>query len=93
MTRIRQSVPTEGMSAKYLTGHWRYVMPDFDRPGHSIIETILESSQAVRPDAVNVPSAGSNPASPANSTVHHRVPDQNTNRESGVSHERTEHRT
>lgn len=38
MTRIRQSVPTEGIAEKYLTGHWRYVMPDFERPDHSIIE-------------------------------------------------------
>ena len=42
MTRIRQSVPTEGMAEKYLTGQWRYVMPDFARPGCSIIESTFD---------------------------------------------------
>jgi hypothetical protein len=37
--KIRKSVPTEGLAEKYLTGSWRYVMPDFDRPDHSIIES------------------------------------------------------
>lgn len=37
--KIRQSVPTKGMAEKYLTGNWRYVMPDFDNHDHSIIES------------------------------------------------------
>lgn len=45
MTTIRKSVPTEGMAEKYLTGHWRYVMPDFDKPGNSIIEQNLECNR------------------------------------------------
>lgn len=45
--KIRQSVPTKGMAEKYLTGNWRYVMPDFDRKDFSIIEAIFDSSNRV----------------------------------------------
>lgn len=34
----RRSVPTTGMTAIWLAAGWLYVMPDFDRPNHSIIE-------------------------------------------------------
>lgn len=40
--KIRKSVPTKGLAEKYLTGSWRYVMPDFDRTDHSIIESTFE---------------------------------------------------
>ena len=36
---IRKSVPTKGVSEWWLVG-WLYVMPDFDRPDHSVIEWI-----------------------------------------------------
>jgi hypothetical protein len=45
VTAIRKSVATEGMADKYLTGHWRYVMPDFDKPGNSIIESTFVSTR------------------------------------------------
>jgi hypothetical protein len=48
--KIRQSVPTKGLAEKYLTGSWRYVMPDFDRPDHSIIESTFEYSSRVPSD-------------------------------------------
>ena len=37
MPRIRKSVPTKGVSNWWMSG-WAYIMPDFDNPGHSIIE-------------------------------------------------------
>lgn len=39
MTRIRKSVPTEGVHNWWDAG-WMYVMPDFDNKNHSIIEWI-----------------------------------------------------
>lgn len=45
--KIRQSVPTKGVAEKYLTGNWRYVMPDCDRVDHSIIESTFEYSSRV----------------------------------------------
>lgn len=49
--KIRQSVPTKGMAEKYLTGNWRYVMPDFDRKDFSIIEAVFDSNNRVQPTA------------------------------------------
>lgn len=42
MTRIRKSIPTEGASIWWASG-WSYVMPDFDKPNHSIIEWLSEN--------------------------------------------------
>jgi hypothetical protein len=42
MTRIRKSIPTEGASMWWSSG-WSYVMPDFDKPNHSIIEWLSEN--------------------------------------------------
>lgn len=33
----RRSVPTKGIS-RYWASNWSYVMPDFDKPNHSIVE-------------------------------------------------------
>ena len=48
MNRIRQSVPTKGIAEKYLVGPWRYVMPDFNKPDHSIIEQVLDDNSSHR---------------------------------------------
>jgi hypothetical protein len=37
MTRIRKSVPTQGVHEWWML-NWEYIMPDFDNPVHSIIE-------------------------------------------------------
>jgi hypothetical protein len=42
MTRIRKSIPTEGASMWWSSG-WSYVMPDFDKPNHSIVEWLSEN--------------------------------------------------
>lgn len=39
---IRKSIPTEGASIWWASG-WSYVMPDFDKPNHSIIEWLSEN--------------------------------------------------
>lgn len=40
---VRKSVPTAGMSAWWLEG-WAYMMPDFDKKDHSIIEWTSEKA-------------------------------------------------
>lgn len=45
MKSIRKSVPTLGVARWWLCG-WSYVMPDFDRPDHSIIEWLGDQAQA-----------------------------------------------
>ena len=42
MTRIRKSIPTEGAHAWWASG-WAYIMPDFKKPNHSIIEWLSEN--------------------------------------------------
>jgi len=42
MTRIRKSIPTEGAAMWWSSG-WSYVMPDFDKPNHSIVEWLSEN--------------------------------------------------
>lgn len=42
MKRIRKSIPTEVASMWWASG-WAYVMPDFDKPDHSIIEWLSEN--------------------------------------------------
>jgi len=37
MKRTRKSVPTEGVHKWWMSG-WSYIMPDFDKPNHSIVE-------------------------------------------------------
>lgn len=37
MTSIRKSVPTKGIHQWWMSG-WAYIMPDFSKPDHSIIE-------------------------------------------------------
>jgi hypothetical protein len=44
---IRKSVPTASLESWWAIS-WAYVMPDFDRPDHSIIEW-LSSKPAVEP--------------------------------------------
>lgn len=41
MTRIRQSIPTTDCQQYWDCG-WSYVMPDFDKPNHSIVEWLSE---------------------------------------------------
>lgn len=50
MKRIRKSIPTAGASAWWESG-WAYVMPDFDKPNHSIIEW-LSKNPPVYPNRV-----------------------------------------
>lgn len=38
---LRQSVPTEE-APKYWNLGWVYIMPDFDKPNHSIVEWLSE---------------------------------------------------
>jgi len=40
--KLRISVPTTGMASKYLTGNWRYVMPDSRIKSNSVIESTFE---------------------------------------------------
>jgi hypothetical protein len=35
--RLRQSIPTEDIHQWWECG-WQYIMPDFDKPDHSIVE-------------------------------------------------------
>lgn len=49
---LRQSVPTAEISRYWECG-WGYVMPDFDKPGHSIIEW-LSSKMPVYPNCVPI---------------------------------------
>jgi hypothetical protein len=42
MNKIRRSIPTEGASMWWASG-WSYVMPDFSKPGHSIVEWLSEN--------------------------------------------------
>ena len=49
-TTIRRSVPTKGLSSWWEVG-WMYVMPDFDRPDHSIIEWV-NGNAPVEPNRV-----------------------------------------
>lgn len=37
MKRTRKSVPTKGIHQWWMSG-WSYIMPDFDKPGNSIVE-------------------------------------------------------
>jgi len=39
--RLRQSVLTSELERYYFCG-WAYVMPDFDKPNHSIVEWLSE---------------------------------------------------
>jgi hypothetical protein len=47
---LRQSVPTNDLAGFYNCG-WAYVMPDFDKPNHSIVEW-LSNEMPVYPHRV-----------------------------------------
>jgi len=51
VTKIRKSVPTRGVHEWWLL-NWEYIMPDFSKPGHSIIEW-SGAGAPLEPDSIN----------------------------------------
>ena len=43
MTPLRQSVPTADLQSYYGCG-WAYIMPDFDKPDHSIVDWLSDKT-------------------------------------------------
>lgn len=56
--RLRQSVPTADLEQYWAVG-WSYVVPDFDKPDHSIIEW-LSDKMPVYPNRVPETSTAEN---------------------------------
>lgn len=49
---LRQSVPTDQLQDYYNCG-WAYVMPNFDQPGHSIVEWLSNSMPVYPPRSLS----------------------------------------